>query len=134
MASALLEEPVPLLAAFLTLSVLAWPAEAAVGGSNENLPGLLILLFLTCRVWHGRPTSRMLLILISVGEYSGAAFHVARPGRRTCGCWRRRPSRSRCWSALRCTSAPGLAAPLAPRRVRWPAGLGVDAPLGPARG
>src|SRR5262245_60672741 len=81
MASAWLEEPVPLLAAFLTLSVLAWPAEAAVGGSNENLPGLLILLFLTWRVWQGGSISRVLLILLSMGEYSGAAFHVARmPG------------------------------------------------------
>ena len=75
-----LEQPVPLLVAFLVLNVLAWPAEAAVGGKT-NLPGLLIVLFLTWRVSQGGPISRMLLILGSAGDYSGAAFHVARmPG------------------------------------------------------
>jgi len=80
-ARAWLEQPVPLLAAFLVLSVLVWPAEAAVGGSNFSLPGLVILLFLTWRVSQGGPISRMLLILVSGADYSGAAFHFARmPG------------------------------------------------------
>jgi len=39
------------------------------------------VLFLTWRVSQGGPISRMLLILGSAGDYSGAAFHVARmPG------------------------------------------------------
>lgn len=73
-----LEQPVPLLAAFLVLSVLAWPVEAASGGSNFNLPGLLILLFLTWRVAQGGRISRMLLILLSAADYSSAALHVTR--------------------------------------------------------
>ena len=70
-----------LLAALVVLSVLAWPAEAAVGGSSFTLPGLVILLFLTWRVSQGGPIARMLLILVSAGGYSGAALHLARmPG------------------------------------------------------
>jgi len=64
-ARASLEQPTPLLAAFLVLSVLAWPGDAAVGGSNFTLPGLLILVFLAWRVSQGGPISRMLLLLAS---------------------------------------------------------------------
>ncbi len=81
------EQPGPLLVAFLVLYALSGPIaftltyHPGLGGRPAvliSIPWLILVPFLTWRVWRGGRISRVLLILNAVLGYAGIALHFAR--------------------------------------------------------
>ena len=79
------EQPGPLLAAFLVLYALSAPTAftltSDLGGKPAvliSIPWLILVPFLTWRVWRGGRISRVLLIVNGVLGYAWIALHLAR--------------------------------------------------------
>jgi hypothetical protein len=81
------EQPGPLLVAFLVLYALSGPAAFTLTHSSGpggrpavliSIPWLILVPFLTWRVWRGGRISRVLLIVNGVLGYTGIALHLAR--------------------------------------------------------